>query len=136
MKSSESVAAASGPRVGETWLKDELAERIASQAERLPEAAELLAALLAGERVAVRGLTGSARGYLASWLQRASGRALLYLVPHGDAFEEARDDVEYFRGAGRTLAYPEPDNLPYDPASPHPGIIAQRLETLAHLARG
>src|SRR5207237_920590 len=58
------------------------------------------------------------------------------LVPHGDAFDEARDDLEYFRGPGATFAFPEPDTLPYDPASPHPGITAQRLETLARLAAG
>ena len=79
----------------------------------------------------MRGLTGSARGYLASWLQRETGRTLLYVVAHGDAYEEARDDLEYFRGPGATLALPEPDTLPYDPSSPHPGITAQRLETLA-----
>jgi transcription-repair coupling factor (superfamily II helicase) len=121
-----------------------LAERISAEAGRLPEAAELLRILGEGwgrndaaalpKRVAVRGLTGSSRGLLASWLQRATGRQVLYVVGHGDAFEEARDDVEYFRGLGHTLAFPEPDNLPYDPSSPHPGITAQRLGTLARLA--
>ncbi|MBI5708821.1 MAG: transcription-repair coupling factor [Candidatus Eisenbacteria bacterium] len=143
MKAKE--APASAPPA-ETFLKDELAERIAGCAEQLPEARDLLA-FLKGEsgrndgaatprRVAVRGLTGSARGYLASWLQRATGRTVLYLVAHGDAFEESRDDLEYFRGPGATLAFPEPDTLPYDPSSPHPGITAQRLETLGRLARG
>jgi transcription-repair coupling factor (superfamily II helicase) len=84
----------------------------------------------------VRGLTGSARGYLAAWLQRTTGRTVLLLSRHGDAFEEMRDDVEYFRGGGATLAFPEPDTLPYDPSSPHPGLTAQRLETLARLAAG
>ena len=126
------------------YLRDEIAESLAKHAERLPEARELLAALdgrgpeaarppspgAATSRLAVRGLTGSARGFLASWLQRATGRTVLYLVAHGEGFEEARDDVEYFRGAAQTLAFPEPDNLPYDPSSPHTGITAQRLETL------
>ncbi|HVP15092.1 MAG TPA: transcription-repair coupling factor [Terriglobales bacterium] len=132
----------------EVYLRDELAERIASRAARIPEAAELLehvkarrgiapdsAAVPAGERVGLRGLTGSARGYLASWLQRASGRPMLYVTCHGEGFEQARDDVEYFRGPGATLAFPEPDTLPYDASSPHPGITAQRLETLGRLAR-
>jgi transcription-repair coupling factor (superfamily II helicase) len=120
----------------ETYLRDELAERLARLAERVPEAAELLAAVRAGgSRIGLRGLTGSARAYLASWLQRATGRLVLYVTAHGDAFEEARDDLEYFRGPGATLAFPEPDTLPYDPSSPHPGITAQRLETLGRLAR-
>jgi transcription-repair coupling factor (superfamily II helicase) len=130
----------------ERYLRDDLAESLASYAERLPEARELLGFLAAplralgpkerAPRVAVRGLTGSARAFLASWVQRATERPVLYMVAHGDAFDEARDDVEYFRGAGLTLSFPESDTLPYDPSSPHPGITAQRLETLSRLANG
>ena len=127
----------------ETYLTDELAERALDYADALPEARRMVE-FLEGRwgrnddaafrrRLAVRGLTGSARGYLAGWLQRATGRTVLYLVGHGEAFDEARDDVEYFRGAAATLAFPEPDQLPYDPASPHPAITAQRLETLGRL---
>ncbi len=134
---------------GEVFLKDELAESLARYGERLPQAAEIIAAVredgagpgTAAEkrgpiRAVVRGLTGSARGFLTTWLQRATSRTVLYLVSHGDAFDGALDDIEYFRGPGLTLPFPEPDNLPYDPASPHPGITAQRLETLARLANG
>jgi transcription-repair coupling factor (superfamily II helicase) len=129
--------------VTETYLTDELAERALEYADALPEARRLVEFLdgrwgrndeaTFPHRVAVRGLTGSARGYLTAWLQRATSRTVLYLVGHGDAFDEARDDVEYFRGAAATLAFPEPDQLPYDPASPHPAITAQRLETLGRL---
>ena len=123
------------PPPSETFLRDELSERIALHAGRIPEAAERREAVRAGgTRVGLRGLTGSARGCFAAWLQRATGRRVLYVVGHGDAFEEARDDLEYFRGPGATLALPEPDTLPYDPSSPHPGITAQRLETLGRLA--
>jgi transcription-repair coupling factor (superfamily II helicase) len=148
----------------ETYIKDALAESLLAQAGDLPEARELLAALrdaapthggtaggAAGDgaaraaatstatavatRIAVRGLTGSARALLTAWLQRATARPVLYLVPPGEAFEEARDDLEYFCGPGATLAFPDPETLPYDPVSPHPGITAQRLETLGQLAR-
>jgi len=120
----------------ETYLRDPLAESLLSQAGNIPEAGELLAAVREAKGpAAVRGLTGSARGLLTAWLQRATGRTVLCLVPHGDPFDEWRDDLEYFAGPGATLAFPEPDNLPYDPASPHPGITAQRLETLERLAR-
>jgi len=122
----------------EVYLKDDLAESLARHAERLPEARELLARLRSGApgRVAVRGLTGSARAWLASWLQRELGVTVLYVVGHGETFEGARDDLEYFRGRGATLAFPEPDTLPYDPCSPHPAVTADRLETLARLAGG
>ena len=128
----------------ETWIRDELAERLVARADRLPEARDLLSFLegrsgrndgaALPRRVAVRGLTGSARGFMTAWLARATARTVLYLVAHGERFEEARDDVEYFCGPGRTLAFPEPDQLPYDAASPHPAITAQRLETLAQLS--
>jgi len=121
----------------EAWLRDDLAESLTKDWERLPEAGELLSAIQAAEpRVAVRGLTGSARAWLVSALQRSLGRTVLYVVGHGDAFEEAHDDIDYFRGPGETIAFPEPDTLPYDPSSPHPGIVAQRLEALGRLTQG
>ena len=116
----------------ETYLRDPLAESLLERAGRLPEAGQLASAR--GGPVAVRGLTGSARALLTAWLQRDSGGLVLCLVPHGESFEEWRDDLEYFAGPGKVLPFPEPDNQPYDPASPHPGITAQRLETLERLA--
>ncbi len=130
------------PSVPETYLKDDLAVSLMRYAARLPEAVELLGALRDGAgagappRVGVRGLTGSARGFLAAWLQRETGRTVLVVTAHGEAFDEARDDLEYFAGPGAILAFPEPETLPYDPSSPHPGITAQRLETLGRLAGG
>ncbi len=130
----------------DVYLRDELAERLGAYAANSPEARDLLATLRGGwdradaggrlPRVAVRGLAGSARAYLVSWLQREVGAPLLYVVPHGEAFEAARDDVESFRGRGETLAFPEPDTLPYDPSSPHPSVTAERLDVLARLAAG
>ena len=128
----------------DVYLKDALAESLADQPGRSPAARELLAMLRDGwgradgkrPRAAVRGLTGSARAYLVSWLQRELDRPLLYVTRHGEAWEMARDDVEYFRGRAATLPFPEPDALPYDPSSPHPSVTAERLETLARLAAG
>jgi transcription-repair coupling factor (superfamily II helicase) len=129
---------------GNVYLKDALAESLADQPGRSPAARELLAMLRDGwgradgrrPRAAVRGLTGSARAYLVSWLQRELERPLLYVTRHGEAWEMARDDVEYFRGRAATLPFPEPDALPYDPSSPHPSVTAERLDTLARLAAG
>ncbi len=120
----------------ETWLKDQLAESLLQQLAELPEAGALRDAARAARPAAVRGLTGSARALLTAWLQRVTEKSVLCLVPHGEPFEAWRDDLEFFAGGGTLLAFPEPDNLPYDPASPHPGITAQRLETLSRLAAG
>ena len=126
----------------ETYLHDSLADRLLDDADQLPEARELAEALRSASagagapRVAVRGLSGSARAFLTAWLARTSGRTVLYLVPPGDPFEEARDDLEYFLGLGGLFAFPDPETLPYDPSSPHPGITAQRMATLERLAGG
>ncbi|MEO5616307.1 MAG: transcription-repair coupling factor [Candidatus Eisenbacteria bacterium] len=129
----------------DTYLEDALATSLLHHAERLPEAQRLLAVLgkgwgrddsRAGTRLAVRGLTGSARGWLTAWLHRSLGGTLLLVTPHGEGFDELRDDLEYFRGTGDVMCFPEPDVLPYDTVSPHPVITAQRQETLARLAAG
>jgi transcription-repair coupling factor (superfamily II helicase) len=131
---------------GTVYLHDEFAESLAGFGERSPELRELRARLRDGwgradgagrlPRVAVRGLAGSARAWTVSWLQRELDAPLLWVVPHGEAFEAARDDIEYFRGRGATLAFPEPDTLPYDTSSPHPSVTAERMETLARLGAG
>lgn len=138
----------------DVYLTDPLAESLARHAEQSPEARELLVMLRDGwgrqdtpgrlERVAVRGLAGSSRAFLVSWLQRELGRPVLCVVPHRrersrdgrdtEVFESFRDDLEYFRGRGAVLALPEPDTAPYDDTSPHPAVTAERLETLARLA--
>src|SRR5437764_2595401 len=134
----------------DVFLKDALAESLFAHPGRSPAARELLAMLGSGwnrveagdgraakrPRAAVRGLTGSSRAFLVSWLQRELDRPLLYILRHGEAWEAARDDVEYFSGRAATLPFPEPDALPYDPSSPHPSVTAERLETLARLAAG
>ena len=121
--------------VAETFLEDELARHLVARLDHVPATLAVRDAVCNTHgRVTVRGLVGSARALMAAWLHRSTARTVVYLVPHGDAFEEARDDLEYFLGRGALLAFPEPDQLPYDPISPHPGITAQRLETLARLA--
>ncbi len=140
--------------IPDVFLTDPLAESLARHAGQSPEARELLEMLRDGwgrndaagapRRVAVRGLAGSARAYLVSWLQRELGRPVLCIVPHRrerarenrdpEVFDSFRDDLEYFRGRGATLAFPEPDTAPYDDTSPHPAITAERLEALSRLA--
>src|SRR5258705_1382889 len=108
----------------DVFLKDALAESLAPHPGRSPVARDLLAMLRDGwgradgghpsagwvrPRAAVRGLTGSARAYLVSWLQRELDRPILYVVRHGEAWETARDDVEYVRSRAATFAFAEPD---------------------------
>jgi transcription-repair coupling factor (superfamily II helicase) len=121
----------------EVFLTDALASSLLSHAGQSAVARELLAMLRDKRpRASLRGLTGSARAYFVAWLQRELDVTVLYVVPHGEAWEMARDDVEYFRGRAATLAFPEPDTLPYDSSSPHPSVTAERLDTLARLGAG
>ena len=85
----------------DVYLKDALAESLAAHPGTSPVARELLAMLRDGwgradgkrPRAAVRGLTGSARAYLVSWLQRELDRTVLYVVRHGETWESARDEI-------------------------------------------
>ncbi|MEY4070554.1 MAG: hypothetical protein RL721_1168 [Candidatus Eisenbacteria bacterium] len=127
-------------------LRDPLAAALLEQVGRAPEARETLSVLRDGwgradqggrtPRVAVRGLKGSSRALFTAWLQSELDATVVWVVPHGEAFEAARDDLEYFAGRRATLPFPEPDAAPYDSSSPHPALTAERLETLARLASG
>ncbi len=128
----------------EVFLRDPLASALLERVGRSPEARELLAMLRDGwhraddrwPRAAVYGLAGSSRAFLTAWLQDELGASVVWVVPHGEAYEAARDDLEYFAGRGATMPFPEPDAAPYDTDSPHPSVTAERLETLARLAAG
>ncbi|MEP7027803.1 MAG: CarD family transcriptional regulator, partial [Candidatus Eisenbacteria bacterium] len=84
----------------------------------------------------VRGLAGSAGAWLVAALYARAGGTILLVAEDGEKAEEAREDLEHFLGPDAVLPFPEPETRPYDSTSPHPAVTAQRLETLAALARG
>ncbi|MGH7724871.1 MAG: transcription-repair coupling factor [Candidatus Eiseniibacteriota bacterium] len=90
----------------------------------------------AGRAAGVRGLSASAPAWLTAALHRTLGGTFVWVLADGERAEEMREDLEYFLGKDRVLPFPEPEILPYDHSSPHPAVTAQRLETLAALARG
>ncbi len=120
--------------------------RLLAAAERLDAFERLFAFVREGRALAaksgaaptigVRGLAGSAGAWLVAALHVRAGGTLLFVTENGEKAEEAREDLEYFLGPDAVLPFPEPETLPYDSASPHPAVTAQRLETLAALARG
>ena len=128
------------------FLRDPLAAALLERAGTSPQARALLALVRDGwdrgdaggkpPRAALRGLAGSSRAYLVAWLHEQLNASVVWVVPHGETYEAARDDIEYFAGRAATLAFPEPDAAPYDPYSPHPSVTAERLETLCRLAAG
>jgi len=89
-----------------------------------------------GPAVGVRGLAGSAAPWLVAAVYAKLGGTFVWIAEDGERAEEMREDLELFLGKDLVLPFPEPETLPYDSTSPHPSVTAQRLETLAHLARG
>jgi transcription-repair coupling factor (superfamily II helicase) len=89
-----------------------------------------------GPAAGVRGLAGSAAPWLVAAVHARLGGTSVWIAEDGERAEEMREDLELFLGKDAVLPFPEPETLPYDSTSPHPSVTAQRLETLAALARG
>ncbi len=96
-----------------------------SPAPRLPEAAE---ARRWGE------LYGSSAAF---HLARAAAEArapLIVVCGSGREAEQYLAELRFFAGEAQTLrSFPDRETLPYDPFSPHPDIVSERLATLAAL---
>ena len=52
----------------------------------------------------------------------------------GQRLERLQDGLRFFAPEREVLVFPAWDCLPYDRLSPHPDIVAERLETLVRLA--
>ena len=52
----------------------------------------------------------------------------------GQRLERLQDGLRFFAPEREVLVFPAWDCLPYDRMSPHPDIVAERLETLVRLA--
>jgi len=59
---------------------------------------------------------------------------MLVVAPSGREADQMLAELAFFAGKGQTLlSLPDREILPYDPFSPHPDIVSQRLHTLAAL---
>ncbi len=59
---------------------------------------------------------------------------VLVVVPTGREADRTLAELAFFAARGQTLlSFPDRETLPYDPFSPHPDIVSQRLHTLAAL---
>ncbi|MGB5131307.1 MAG: transcription-repair coupling factor, partial [Steroidobacteraceae bacterium] len=60
--------------------------------------------------------------------------AVLLVAPTGREADRLLAELAFYAGHGQTLlALPDRETLPYDPFSPHPDIVSQRLRTLSAL---
>ncbi len=101
-----------------------------------PPLAELLAAIprKAG-RWTIAGLPEGADALVLAELARTTGgRDILHVARDGQRLERLQDGLRFFSPEREVLVFPAWDCLPYDRLSPHPDIVAERLETLSRLA--
>jgi transcription-repair coupling factor (superfamily II helicase) len=73
--------------------------------------------------------------HLAGFAAAAAGPILVVTVSGREA-DQVLAELAFFGGAERMpWAFPDRETLPYDPFSPHPDIVSQRLRTLSALPR-
>jgi transcription-repair coupling factor (superfamily II helicase) len=71
---------------------------------------------------------------LAELARTTGGQDILHVARDGQRLERLQDGLRFFAPDRAVLVFPAWDCLPYDRLSPHPDIVAERLETLAQLA--
>jgi transcription-repair coupling factor (superfamily II helicase) len=71
---------------------------------------------------------------LAELAATTGGQDILHVARDGQRLERLQDGLRFFAPEREVLVFPAWDCLPYDRLSPHPDIVAERLETLARLA--
>src|SRR4051794_8604406 len=71
---------------------------------------------------------------LAELARTSGGQDILHVARDGQRLERLQDGLRFFAPEREVLVFPAWDCLPYDRLSPHPDIVAERLETMARLA--
>ena len=71
---------------------------------------------------------------LAELARTTGGQDILHVARDGQRLERLQDGLRFFAPEREVLVFPAWDCLPYDRLSPHPDIVAERLETMARLA--
>src|SRR5919197_5161997 len=91
-------------------------------------------------RIAVSGLTPTAKALMLVLLQRAAGRPLIVAVPDNRAAEEILPVLQGFceltgaSEASAVVSFPARDVLPFQNLSPHPEIQEERAAALWKIA--
>ncbi|MCA9752356.1 MAG: DEAD/DEAH box helicase, partial [Gemmatimonadetes bacterium] len=92
--------------------------------------------LQSGREAVLVGIACSAKSMAIAHLHRERGKPVLVVVPDQEEAEALLGDLEVVLGEERVLFFPETEVIPYDRRSPHVGILAERILTLASLADG
>jgi len=101
----------------------------------LPFASALAAIPRKAVKWTIAGLPEGADALILAELARATGGTdILHVARDGQRLERLQDGLRFFSPEREVLVFPAWDCLPYDRMSPHPDIVAERLETLSRLA--
>ena len=84
---------------------------------------------------APEGVDAIAMTRMAQGTRTHGGHTLLYIARDDARMAAIADLIGFFAPELPVLRFPAWDCLPYDRASPHPSIMAERLQTLSRLAR-
>jgi len=71
---------------------------------------------------------------LSEFARTTGGQDILHVARDGQRLERLQDGLRFFSPEREVLIFPGWDCLPYDRLSPHPDIVAERLDTLVRLA--
>ncbi|HKV15678.1 MAG TPA: DEAD/DEAH box helicase, partial [Reyranella sp.] len=83
----------------------------------------------------IAGLPEGADALVLSEVARTTGgQDILHVARDGQRLERLQDGLRFFSPEREVLVFPGWDCLPYDRLSPHPDIVAERLDTLVRLA--
>ena len=88
-----------------------------------------------GGRWTIAGLPEGADALALAEIARSTGgQDVLHVARDGQRLERLQDGLRFFAPEREVLIFPAWDCLTYDRLSPHPDIVAERIETLARLA--
>ncbi|MGE0030261.1 MAG: transcription-repair coupling factor [Steroidobacteraceae bacterium] len=88
----------------------------------------------AGENVRWGELYGSSPAFFLAESARAAPGPLLVVAASGREADQILAELAFFAAGQQSLwSFPDRETLPWDPFSPHPDLVSQRLRTLAAL---
>ena len=99
------------------------------------KALETISSLRSGERSALSGLLGSSKAFFIASLFKKTNKTILIITPSEDEAEGLVKDINFFLGNNAAFFYPSWEILPFETQSPHPDIIAARINILYKLTQ-
>ena len=99
------------------------------------KALETISSLRSGERSALSGLLGSSKAFFIASLFEKTNKTILIITPSEDEAEGLVKDINFFLGNNAAFFYPSWEILPFETQSPHPDIIAARINILYKLTQ-